>query len=238
MERTTSKKWLVLVLLISGMLLFSGVARAVPLGFISYDSFIPGPGGVNAFGINNLTGDPATGESAFPPDFPVMDPLTFLGGTWTLTLENGTNQVISLGDIGPGPLLDASGDPLAALQFADSTNFLSATFTATLSQTSFLLSDGSLFAADSSVVSVSLLPSSLESFLTAGSFAVIDAAPASVPEPATLILFGSGVAGLWAWRRKARTVEIIERSKDKRWTTKNRRQGSCGVKTFLLPFLR
>lgn len=189
------------------MLLFlgrAGVADAAPVGFLSFDSLIPGPGGVNVFGVNNLTGDPGSGGSALPPDFPVFDSLTLLGSILELTLQDGTMQLISLGDIGPGSLLDGSGNPPAATQFSDTANFLSAIFIATLSQTSFLLSDGSLFLAASPSVTTMLLPSS-GLFLTAGAdFGVIDVAPRliAVPEPATLFLVGSGWFGFWSWKQR------------------------------------
>jgi hypothetical protein len=40
-------------------------------------------------------------------------------------------------------LLDSDGNPLLALQFPSSLNFISASFIATLSQTTFVLPDGS-----------------------------------------------------------------------------------------------
>ena len=52
---------------------------AVPIsvGVISFDTFIAGPGGSNAFFIANLTGDPALGGLALPPDFPVASFLSY-----------------------------------------------------------------------------------------------------------------------------------------------------------------
>lgn len=100
------------------------------------------------------------------------------------------------------------GFPLFELQFPEPPNFLSATFTATLSDTTFLLWDGGTFAAALSLISTTLSPSS-GPFLVAGlDFAILNAAPAPpgggvpIPEPGSLLLMGSGLGGLWAWRRR------------------------------------
>jgi hypothetical protein len=172
-------------------------ASAVPLGILSFDTLIPpednGGIGVNAFNIYNLTG-----AFGLPPDFPVVDSLTFVDAELTAARADGTTTFVELGDVGPG-FADNAG-----LLFPDTDTFLSATLTFTLSSLQFLLEDGSTFEAASSLVSVSLLPTSV-SFLAPGDLVVIDvaAAPTTVPEPSTALLFGSGFL-LWCSARRRR----------------------------------
>ena len=152
--------------------LWSAVAHAVPVGIISFNTFIPGPGGVNAFTIVNLTG-----PFALPPTFPVLNSLTFTGSTLALVRGDGMSlPLISLGDIGPGSLAPLS------LRFPDTTSFLSATFTASLTM------DGLLFD-----LSATFVPSPR-------AFALLDARPAAAPEPSTWILIVLGFAVLMALR--------------------------------------
>jgi hypothetical protein len=65
---------------------------AVPIAIVSFDTFIPGPDGVNAFGIAN-----ATGDFSLPPDFPVMTPLTFLATALTVARQGGAIEIFALG---------------------------------------------------------------------------------------------------------------------------------------------
>ncbi len=179
---------------ICGLALFSAaVAGAVPVGLLSFDVFVEGT--TNAFDIGNLTG-----SFGAPPVFPVSDALTFVGSHLNLVLGDGTALApIPLGDIGPGFLA-----PPPALEFPGTTEFSSATFTATLSQTTFLLSDGSTFLAASPLLSATLLPSS-SAFLVAGLDSLaLDVAGqgAAVPEPASLLLIGCAAAGLWVLNRR------------------------------------
>jgi hypothetical protein len=170
-------------------------ANTVYVGVASFDNLIPaGPGpGVNVFNIFNYTGDPGSGGFALPPDFPVFTNLTFLNSS--LTLDDGISPfTVFLGDIGPGQL-----NPSEPVQFPDTTNFLSATLTATLSQTSLALFDSSIFNAFSPTLTVQILPSS-GPFLQAGTdFAVISVSDApSVPEPGTVLLTFLGILAVAA----------------------------------------
>jgi hypothetical protein len=70
-------------------------ASAVPVGVLSFDTLIPGPDGVNSFNIANLTE-----AFSLPPDFPVVDSLTFLDAELTAVHSDGSTSVISLGNIG------------------------------------------------------------------------------------------------------------------------------------------
>jgi hypothetical protein len=164
----------------------AAVCDTFNIGLISYDLLIPGDTnlpGTNVFNILNLTGDPSSGGFALPPDFPVIDSLTFLNSSLTL-FDGGSPIVILLGDLGPGAL-----DPTDPVQVPAGSLFSAAVFSATLSQTQFLLSDGSTFTAGSSAVSATILPSS-DTSLTAGTdFALI--AVSSVPEPSSVLLLGA-----------------------------------------------
>jgi hypothetical protein len=163
-------------------------ASAVPIGIVSFDTLIPGPAGVNAFGITNLTG-----PFSLPPDFPAIGSLTFLASTLTVTRESGVIDIFELGDIGSGVFEDPR------FLFPDLESFISATFAATLNTQTIELSDGTTLLAASSAVLLTLLPSN-GTTLAAGDIAVIDidAAPSSqtVAEPGKLALVGVGFAVL------------------------------------------
>ena len=187
--------------ILAGIVLLSSLmarADSLPVGVISFDNFIaatPQAAGVNAFNLNNYTG-----SSALPPDFPSSTALTFQNASLTLTFSDSSSTVVPLGDIASGLLSDGFGNPLAALQFTDMTNFEKGVFSATLNQTTFLLSDGSSFTTDSANISTSLLPSSGQ-YLSAGTdSAVITTSGSSfpvspVPEPGTLTLIETGFLG-------------------------------------------
>lgn len=167
---------------------------AIPIGILSYDTFIAGPGGVSAFGIANITGD-----FNLPPDFPVTTALQFLSSTLTLTRDDGRVDVFSLGDIGPGVFEDPR------LLFPDLQFFISATFSATLSTQTLALADGTTLFAPSAAFAFTLLPST-GATLAPGDFAIIDIAAAppseSVPEPGSLALLVTGLAVFWIASRR------------------------------------
>jgi hypothetical protein len=168
---------------------FPAGALSIPIGVLSFDGFIPaadGSPGVNAFNISNFTGG-----ADLLPDFSVTTALTLLNASLTANPSSGPPQVIPLGDIGTGALLE-DGTPSLVLQFPGNRAFASASFTATLSPTSFELGDGNVFVAEPTIF-VTLLPS-MGSLLVANSDAAeITAQPAvAVPEPGTWILSAIG----------------------------------------------
>jgi len=193
-RRSSPIIFVAMLLLLAPTAAFCGV---VNIGLISFDVFIPGDintPGVNVFNIFNFTGDPLLGGFALPPDFPVMDSLTLLSGSLTL-MSAGSPLVIPLGALVPGAL-----SPTDPVQFPDTSLFTGAIFTATLSQTSFLLSDGSTFLAGSSTITAELLPSSGSSLVAGTDFAVMTVS--DVPEPSTSLLLGTALAILVGIRRR------------------------------------
>jgi hypothetical protein len=183
-----------------------GLARADPIaiGLLSFDVFIPSSitppiTGINAFDVFNFTGPTFGGLLGSPY---ASDPLTFENASLTVTPANGPSQVFSLGDIGPGELLDKNGNP--PVEFPAAANFTSATFTATLSPADFRVSDGTTFDAFASV-SATLTPSS-GSFLQAGvDVVVINAQASQTAEPSTLALAGTALTVMfYLFARKPR----------------------------------
>jgi hypothetical protein len=144
------------------LFIFSGIllticslaADTVNIGVLSFNNLNPGGGGspgINDYEVDNLTG----ALFGLPPDFPVADSITLGGAQVTLFPSGGgSSQVVSLGDLAPG-VYTPDG-----LQFLDTSQFAEATLQATLSQTSFALSDGTTFRADSGAIDATLLPSS------------------------------------------------------------------------------
>ena len=196
------------------LLLLGGIAQAatINIGALSYDTFIPagnGSPGVFAFNLSNLTG-----AFSLPPDFPVSGSLTFGSATLTLTLSDLSLDVIPLGDIGPGFLVDGGGNPI--VQVPGNTVFDSAKFTATLAPLTFALSDGTKFTTNSSSIVATLLPSSgtaLAVDVDNTAIVVSGAVSTATPEPSSGTLALTGLLGL-AWcqqRRRGSITRVRER---------------------------
>ena len=183
-RKLKSRKLQRLIGCIAVLFIAGGSARAdsINVGALSYDTYIPASGGspgVFAFNLSNLTGG-----FSLAPDFPVTDSLTFGSAKLTLTLGDLSRNVISLGDLGPGFLLDLNGNPI--VQVPGNQVFDSAEFTATLSPIFFTLSNGTSFVAGSSAIDVLLLPSTGPNLTVDTDQTIITALgtpPATVPEP-------------------------------------------------------
>ena len=176
-------------------------AETVAIGVLSFNTLIPGTPispGINDFAIDNFTG-----SFALPQDFPATQPLVFLGSTLALDLTGGVHQTLNLGDLAPG-----SYTPTSA-QFLDTTTFVSARLTATLSATTFLLANGSSFHADGPSISIFLLPSSGSTLSPDLDFApiVVSGGSAVAPEPESarlLAVTAVAIFGLMLFTRLAR----------------------------------
>jgi len=185
-------RWAISVVLLTFAFSVGARGATLYLGVLSFDVLIPGPSGVNAFNISNFTGDPLGGGFALPPDFPVYDSLTFANSG--LTITNGGPVMFALGGIAPGTF-DSGG----SLEFPDSTSFVSAQFSATLSQTNLLLSDGTTFIADSPAITAIMLASAGPSLVAGADFALISVTgdfSTGVPEPTSFLLLGIPLATL------------------------------------------
>ncbi len=189
--------------LLLSLIVLPGLAQAdVNLGFISFDSLIPGAAGspgVNAFTIANFTGDPAFGGYALPPTFPITTALTFLNCSLALT-SNGSTTILNLGDI-PAGFFSST-----LLQFADTETFSSAIFAGTLDVSTVQLADGSTITLTPMAFATGLLPSGGPTLTAGTDFAVIDSASTmvSTPEPPVAILLPGCFLALLLWQRRSR----------------------------------
>ena len=193
------------IILVLGFCLLASqsLADSILIGTLSYDTFIPagfGSVGIDAFNISNLT----TGSFDLPPYFPVSDALTFQSASLTLTRADRSQEVIDLGDIEPGFLLDPSGNPV--VQVPGDQSFASAEFKATLSAEAFALFDGTSFTADSTLIDVVLdRPSGSMLVADTDNTTIGVTGTLAAPEPSSrdlLLLAFPGLAFLCRKRRK------------------------------------
>lgn len=177
-------------------------AATIPVGIVVFDTFVAGPDGTNAFFISNFTGDPGSGGFALPPDFPVVTSLVF--DSPMLEWNGPAGSPFDFAHVGIGP---GSHDPEPSIQFPDTEQFVSARFTAFLNQNVFQLEDGRLFLASSTAIdatisnpagTLSLLDFAL---LTVEADEITEPPPNAIPEPATLTLVATALAGIWRTRR-------------------------------------
>lgn len=163
----------------------SAAAVSIDLGAFSFDTLNPGTAqspGQNQFTIYNFTG-----TNGLAPDFPVADDLTFLN----ITISMGGSPVM-VSDLAPG-----SEQP-SALTFLDTTEFTSATFSATLSASSFLLADGSTVQLASTTVTGTILPSQGNDLMPDVDLALlsVDGTLVDAPEPSSVAFVVLGLFGV------------------------------------------
>jgi hypothetical protein len=190
------------------------MATEIPVGLVVFDVFLGGPDGTTGFFVSNLTGDPATGGFALPPDFPVATSIVFDAPSLDWIGPAGSPFDFAGAGIGPGNL-----DPAPAIQFPDTTMISSATFTALLSAPLFQLTDGRVFQAASA--SISAILSNAGGALVPGDFAVLsveadEVTAVDAPEPAALTLLGAGLIAAACRRRLRRSdFRVIDRASDR-----------------------
>lgn len=187
------RKTLGLLALLLATLLFSGAASAasVPLGYISYNLTDPG---FAQFFVLNQTGP---NSSPFPdPTWPIADPLALSNLSLTLTDSGGGTTTFGSGFFS----LELDGLSFDGPIVSDTNTYVMAVLTGTLSPTTFLLNDGSTFNALPNFTATITDPSGLQD----GDLAIIYANSVSptVPEPATLCMFGSGLLGVLGFARR------------------------------------
>jgi hypothetical protein len=176
-------------------------ADDVVVGQLSFDTL--NLGATDAFTVTNYTGDDNLGF------FPVVDNVNFEGITVTYT-DSTTSTTTSAG------LPDLSPDQISnQLAVTASDTYSQAVFSATLSQTIFTLSDTTMFQADSSTVTFTLLPStppSLQADVDLGLITVSGSIITSTaPEPPVSLLLLGGMLCLFGVKR-AKTAGSFEKS--------------------------
>ena len=134
--------------------------------------------------------------------------MTFDSTQVTLSGSGGT-QPFTLGDLGPGSYTPSD------LQFLDSATFSNAVFQATLSQTSFQLSDGTTFLASSSALSATLDPSSGNSLAPGVDLVVLSVSGEVVatPEPRYGVFIAALVGFVAFIKSKAQATFFAEKPK-------------------------
>ncbi len=180
--------------------LFSAMAFAnsVPIGIFSYD--VTGTGTFQ-FDITNQTGP---NSSTFPdPTWPVTNTISLNSLALTANLSNGTTETFGSSYFTLSPDgISFTGNALSTL-----VPVTSVTLTGKFGTTVFNLNDGtSVTVVQGFTATITDSAGNLQD----GDFAVIygNTTVATVPEPETLTLMGTGVASLMAFRRKYLAVSL------------------------------
>jgi len=169
----------------------SVLASPIPLGFVTYNLTDPG---FAEFNIINQTGPNST---AFPdPTWPVSNSINLSSLSLLVTDSGGGTTTFGSGFFS----LEPDGLSYAGPTVSSTNTYVTATLTGTLSPTALTLNTG----ATVNVLSTFTATISDPSGLADGDYAIIYATPVgpTIPEPATLVMVGSGLLGILAARRR------------------------------------
>jgi hypothetical protein len=178
-------------------------ASSINIGYVSWDVVFPGNAG--QFDITNLTG--ANSVALGDPSFPVVTPVNLGSLSLTVHFDNATTQVFGPATFtlsGDGLSFNGSAIPIGGAN----PHPTDATLTGTFSPLSLTLDDASTVNIEAAFTAT--ISPSVGTLLSDGDLAIIQATTTSgggggggnpVPEPGTMALIGSGVAGLLSRRR-------------------------------------